>query len=126
MAIVSDRAQLEALALTTQRPSWPRRMVRLAGQHPTGVFGLVVMAGFVTLGLLGPYIAPHDPKEILAGPQFVGPSWDYPFGTAQFGEDMFSRVIAGARGFAHNRRRIARFLAPGWARFLGFSPATSP
>lgn len=55
------------------------------------------MVGFVVLGLIGPYIAPNDPQKILAGPQFASPTWDFPFVTAQFGEDMFSRVIAGAR-----------------------------
>ena len=75
----------------------PRRMGRLARQHPLGVFGLIVLVGFVVLGIAGPYIAPYDPKELSTGPQLSGPSAAHPFGTNSLGQDLFSRVIAGAR-----------------------------
>ncbi|MCK9517968.1 MAG: ABC transporter permease [Dehalococcoidia bacterium] len=74
-----------------------RRLGRLAAEHPLGVFGLVVLMGFVILGVLGPYIAPYDPRELRAGQPFAGPSLDHPFGTNNLGQDVFSRVIAGAR-----------------------------
>jgi len=79
------------------RRGWLRRARRLATEHPLGVFGLVVLAGFVFLGVFGPYITPYDPRELRAGPPFAAPSLDHPFGTNNLGQDVFSRVIAGAR-----------------------------
>jgi ABC-type dipeptide/oligopeptide/nickel transport system permease subunit len=73
------------------------RLARLARQHPAGVFGLVVIAGFVVLGIFGPAIAPYDPRELRTGGVLEGPSRAHPFGTNALGQDILSRVIAGAR-----------------------------
>jgi len=73
------------------------RLARLARQHPAGVFGLVVMACFVILGVFGPAIAPYDPRELRVGGVLEGPSRAHPFGTNALGQDILSRVIAGAR-----------------------------
>jgi peptide/nickel transport system permease protein len=74
-----------------------RRAGRLARKHPEGVFGMVVLSMFVLLALFGPELAPYNPRELQAGPPLSGVSWDHPFGTNQLGQDVFSRVIAGAR-----------------------------
>lgn len=79
------------------RPGRLRRLGRVARQQPLGVFGFVVLVLFLFLGVFGPMIAPFDPRELRTGPPLAGPTWDHPFGTNQLGQDMFSRVIAGAR-----------------------------
>ncbi len=89
--------RLSAGPLGFSRPGRRRRLLRLARQHPAGVFGLVVLTVFVFLGLFGPFIAPYDPRDILTGPALAGPSPGHPFGTNSLGQDVFSRVIAGAR-----------------------------
>jgi ABC-type dipeptide/oligopeptide/nickel transport system permease subunit len=61
------------------------------------VFGLVVLLGFVFLGLFGEAIAPYPPRELAVGPPLEKPSWDHPFGLNTLGQDVLSRVIAGAR-----------------------------
>ncbi len=80
-----------------QRPNRLRRLGRVARQQPLGVFGLLVLCVFVFLGIFGPYVTPHDPRELSVAPQLGGPSWSHPFGGNLNGQDMFSRVIAGAR-----------------------------
>ncbi len=59
--------------------------------------GLAILGGFVALALLAPLIAPFDP--ILQNPEakLLPPSWAHPFGTDNFGRDVFSRVLWGAR-----------------------------
>jgi peptide/nickel transport system permease protein len=79
------------------RRGFGRRMIRLARQHPLGVFGLVVLVGFVFLGIFGPQVSPHDPRELRVGPPLASPSWSHPMGTNALGQDVLSRVIAGAR-----------------------------
>ena len=88
-------------------PKTPRRVVlgRLARRNPVGVIALVLVVAFCVLGvaqvvsqdIFGTVLAPYDPQEIQAEDQLQGPSWEHPFGTNQRGNDMFSRVLAGAR-----------------------------
>jgi len=81
----------------SSRPGIGRRMVRLGRQQPLGVFGLFVLLLFVVLGVFGPQITPSDPRAIDSTSVFKDPSFEHPFGTDQYGHDMLSRIIAGAR-----------------------------
>lgn len=74
-----------------------QRLGRVARQHPAGVFGFIVLVMFVFLGIFGPWVAPYGPNELRVGPQLGGPSLDHPMGLNQNGQDVFSRIIAGAR-----------------------------
>lgn len=88
-------------------PVTPRRvqLARLARRNPIGVVALVVVLAFIALGVaqvisqdvFGRALAPENPREINADEQFQGLSLAHPFGTNQRGNDMFSRVLAGAR-----------------------------
>jgi peptide/nickel transport system permease protein len=65
---------------------------------PAGILLIVVVAG-----LLGPLAAPHNPEENDLLNTFLPPLWKaggvlaHPFGTDQFGRDVLSRLIVGAR-----------------------------
>src|SRR5689334_17999711 len=73
------------------------KLGRLARDNPIGTLALLVVVAFVALGIIGPSIAPYDPKALNAREQYLGPSGTHLFGTTQFGFDVFSRVLAGAR-----------------------------
>ncbi len=85
-------------------------MGRLARHHPTGVFGLFVLVLFVIVGLFGEQLAPHSADELGVGRPLESPSMAHPFGTNQLGQDVFSRILAGAR---------ISFIISFWAVFLG-------
>lgn len=70
---------------------------RIAQRNPLGVVGLVIVITFVFLGIFGPWLAPEDPRAINTAAQLQGPSWEHPFGTNKLGQDVFSRILAGAR-----------------------------
>ncbi|MFI6641028.1 ABC transporter permease [Streptomyces sp. NPDC050504] len=59
--------------------------------------GLAILAFFVLLAVIGPWIAPYDPDgmsdEILRPP-----SADHWFGTTQTGQDVLSQILVGTRG----------------------------
>lgn len=97
-------------AYVPSRPGWPRRMARLARQHPAGVFGLVVLVLFVVLGLFGERLAPYPADELSVGTPLDGPTASHPFGLNQLGQDVFSRIMSGAR---------ISFIIAFWAVFLG-------
>ncbi|MFQ5381510.1 MAG: ABC transporter permease [Dehalococcoidia bacterium] len=101
-------------------PSRPRvkRLGHLARTHPLGVFGIIVLVLFVFLGIFGPALTPYGPRELQAGVPLQGPSWAHPFGTNQLGQDVFSRVLAGAR-ISLIISSAAVFIGSGLGSFLG-------
>ena len=50
----------------------------------------------IFLAIFGPFFV-GDPLEISNGPRLSAPSLDFLFGTDQYGMDILSRVINGAR-----------------------------
>lgn len=51
------------------------------------------------VAVLAPLLAPHDPAAIenVLATRYLPPSWSHPFGTDEFGRDLLSRAIYGAR-----------------------------
>jgi len=64
---------------------------------PTGAIGLGIVAVLVFAAVAAALIAPFDPLRMGAGPRLQPPSLDYWFGTDDFGRDVFSRIVYGAR-----------------------------
>ena len=92
----------ETLALAEDQFSLPeqhrlRTLGLIARRNPLGVFGLVIAVVFTFLALFGPFITPYDPQQPDVSAQLQGPSLAHPFGTDTLGQDILSRVIAGAR-----------------------------
>jgi len=63
------------------------------------LWSLYVIAILVLVALFAPLLAPHDPIAIgdVMGTRFQPPSWTHLFGTDEFGRDLFSRALYGAR-----------------------------
>ena len=63
----------------------------------TGRVGFAIIVVHVTLALIGPWITPYPPTDYHLSDRFSGPSSDFWLGTDEFGRDVLSRVLAGAR-----------------------------
>lgn len=59
--------------------------------------GTVIVVFFILLALFAPVVAPYDFKEPNMSNRLVSPSAEHWFGTDDFGRDVFSRVVYGAR-----------------------------
>ena len=79
------------------RPERPQRAYAALFRSPSGAVGLVIVAVLVVCAILAPYIAPHDPLVMAAGPRLEPPSLAHWMGTDQFGRDVLSRIIYGSR-----------------------------
>lgn len=66
-------------------------------RQPALLVGIGLLAFFVALALAAPWVAPHDPIFQNPDIRLQPPSWAHPFGTDNFGRDVFSRAIWGAR-----------------------------
>lgn len=61
------------------------------------IFGLAVVAGFSLVAVAPQFVAPYDPIIHDTSNALSPPSLLHPFGTDNFGRDVLSRVIWGAR-----------------------------
>lgn len=66
-------------------------------QRPGTIAALVVVAVFIVVAALAPWIAPYDPlkQSVIAINKL--PSWEHWLGTDGFGRDVLSRMIYGSR-----------------------------
>nr|WP_240547212.1 ABC transporter permease [Mesorhizobium tianshanense] len=70
---------------------------RLFGGRGTLAAGMAVLGLFLVLAVFAPFIAPYDPIFQDAAARLHAPSPAHPLGTDNFGRDILSRVIWGAR-----------------------------
>ncbi|MDC7797962.1 ABC transporter permease [Bacillus altitudinis] len=71
--------------------------MKLFFQHKLAVIGTVIVFLFLILAIFAPLIAPYGINEQSLGERFSAPSATHWFGTDDFGRDIFSRVVHGAR-----------------------------
>ena len=99
------------------RPGWSVRnkarldewklMLYALNRSPTGIIGLILVLTFIAMGVLGPIIAPYRYNELLIykdpGYRFIPPGGCGPggevflLGTDDYGRDMLSLILYGAR-----------------------------
>ena len=60
------------------------------------ILGVCIVTFIIVMTLLAPVIAPHNPEQINSANIAQPPSWKYPFGTNQLGQDIFSRIMYGS------------------------------
>lgn len=66
-------------------------------RRPMLAAGTGILAAFVLLAIFAPLVAPYDPIWQDSAARLLPPSLSHPFGTDNFGRDVLSRVIWGAR-----------------------------
>jgi peptide/nickel transport system permease protein len=74
-----------------------RALWRLLRRNPVTAIGFGIILLFVALAVLAPLVAPYGATEVDPSVVLQGPSLSHLFGTGTFGEDIFSRVLHGAR-----------------------------
>jgi len=65
--------------------------------EPLGVFGLMIIAVYVVCAIGARWIAPFDPEAIDFAAMLSKPGFEHWFGTDQYGRDVLSRLVYGAR-----------------------------
>ncbi|HUZ01292.1 MAG TPA: ABC transporter permease [Thermomicrobiaceae bacterium] len=99
------------------RRSLTAQVVASFTRNKGSLIGALVLAVLLVVVVAGPLIAPYDPTEQILTVAKKGPSAAHLLGTDQFGRDILSRVIVGARNTLG-----MPFLAIGFALVLGVIP----
>jgi ABC-type dipeptide/oligopeptide/nickel transport system permease subunit len=73
------------------------RLVRRLRTSVPALIGVTVLCIYLVLAIIGPFLAPYPPEEYHVQDAMQPPSSTYLFGTDEYGRDVFSRVLAGAR-----------------------------
>ncbi len=83
-------------AIDLRPPVWSRAL-RFCRRSPLGTFGLALVVIIAITGLCAEELAPYNPTANDFAAMTEAPSWDHLLGTDQFGRDLLSRIIFGAR-----------------------------
>ena len=70
---------------------------RLFREKKLGALGLIIVVVFLLVGIFADVLATHGMLDHNISRRLEGPSADHPLGTDQFGRDVYSRVVQGAR-----------------------------
>ena len=80
-----------------QRLTVAEEVLKFVRTKPLGAGGALIILGMMLVALFAEVLAPYDPYRGDYGLQFARPSVDHWFGTDEFGRDVLSRVMYGAR-----------------------------
>jgi len=100
MANASASAKSTSPFLATeqvQRVSKRAGLLSMLVHQKLALTGITIVSFFMLVAIVGPFLAPHGATEQFAGQQLQGPSAEFRFGTDEFGRDVLSRLIYGAR-----------------------------
>ncbi len=90
--------EMSSAAIRSTMPVYrPTPIWRLLASNRLAMVGLAFVLLWTLGGLLVPLIWQFSPTETGVGPLLDTPSLQHPFGTDNFGRDIFARVFAGAR-----------------------------
>jgi peptide/nickel transport system permease protein len=87
----------EILDEAAETPRARSRVLEFCRRQPLGTFGLVLVVVMAVAGLGAEWIAPYSPTANDFASMTEPPSWAHIMGTDQFGRDLFSRIVYGAR-----------------------------
>ncbi|WP_071458757.1 nickel transporter permease [Bacillus massilinigeriensis] len=86
------QAVAEEKALSPWREAW-----RSFRKNKLALAGSIIVLVFILIGIFAPLIAPNGINEQAMAKRLQAPSSEHWFGTDDFGRDILSRVVYGAR-----------------------------
>lgn len=92
------REEAQTLASGTLRKRTLTQRTRyLASRHVSGFAGGIVLILMILMAIFADLIATHSPTDLSPIDRLITPNDEHLFGTDNFGRDLFSRTVHGAR-----------------------------
>jgi peptide/nickel transport system permease protein len=95
--LARNQTPIQAVEEKEESASLWREGWRRFRKNKMALVGLGIVVFFILLAIFAPLLAPYDFKEQNLAERLQPPSSKHLFGTDDFGRDIFSRVIYGAR-----------------------------
>jgi peptide/nickel transport system permease protein len=83
--------------LSQARPRRPNTVLHFIRKQPLGFIGFLVILLYFALAVGAYWISPFHPEEIDFAAMLTAPNREHIMGTDQYGRDVFSRLVYGAR-----------------------------
>jgi len=104
MTIISSLFRGKQTAEEILEPTPMTKLCRRVFKNHSFLIGALILIVIITIAVLAPFIAPHDPYDQDLSRRLINPFWHdkktadlYVFGTDKVGRDYLSRVIYGAQ-----------------------------
>jgi peptide/nickel transport system permease protein len=97
MATSVELTHTTATAALAPRPTVAEATLKFVRTKPLGAAGAAVILAMMVVAALAQTVAPYDPYRADYGLQFSRPSAEHWFGTDEFGRDIMTRIMYGAR-----------------------------
>ena len=97
MATNIELTHRTATAALTPRPTAVEAVVGFIHKKPLGAAGAFIILGMLAVAASAELIAPYSAYTADYSAQFARPSMEHWFGTDEFGRDLMSRIMHGAR-----------------------------
>jgi peptide/nickel transport system permease protein len=89
--------QIASLSDDLPTPGQGRRFIRAFIRNRVALIGLFIVLVMILSAVFASVIAPHDPNKISPSARLSPPGVENPLGADEFGRDLFSRLLYGAR-----------------------------
>jgi peptide/nickel transport system permease protein len=96
MIATSSAAPLGWTAQLSRRRGLPRPLRRFLRHRPAAISALIIVI-YLVAAAFAPLLTARDPLDMSAGPRLYPPNPVHWFGTDEYGRDIFTRVLFGAR-----------------------------
>jgi peptide/nickel transport system permease protein len=97
MSTVEETQVDSAIEELFDQRTWLQRAGALVRKQPLGMFGAFVCITMIVMAVFAPWLTPYDPEANDFAHMLVPPSAHFWLGTDQFGRDLLTRIIYGAR-----------------------------
>lgn len=86
-----------SLSMPSRAPSWRIKAMAFASDNKLFVFGALLLLLIILAAVFAPWLAPYEPNKIVFSQKLLALNWAHWMGTDEFGRDILSRVLYGAR-----------------------------
>jgi peptide/nickel transport system permease protein len=92
-----EATQVSATAPLAPRLTLLEEILKFIRTKPLGAAGGLIILGLLAVAAVADTLAPYDAYQADYAQQFARPSVEHWFGTDEFGRDLLSRIMYGAR-----------------------------
>lgn len=89
---LASASRIDLTRVSGRRPWWHTLF-----RQKLALTGSIIVGFFLLIAIFGPLLAPHGATEQFPPLRLTGPSLNNPFGSDEFGRDILSRLLYGAR-----------------------------